>query len=69
MDCSRRSHKVIYECRYHIVVCLTYRRGVVPSPIDERLKTILLEQTARWGQELIEREVMPDAVVPVRQKR
>ena len=31
-------------------------------PIDERLKTILLEQTERWGQALSELEVMPDHV-------
>lgn len=31
-------------------------------PIDERLKTILAEQIERWGQELIELEVMPDHV-------
>ena len=31
-------------------------------PIDERLKTILAEQIERWGQELIEMEVMPDHV-------
>jgi putative transposase len=31
-------------------------------PIDERLKTILAEQIERWGQELIELEVMPDYV-------
>ena len=31
-------------------------------PIDERLKTIFAEQIERWGQELIEMEVMPDHV-------
>lgn len=31
-------------------------------PIDERLKVILAEQIERWGQDLIEMEVMPDYV-------
>jgi putative transposase len=31
-------------------------------PIDEKLKVILAEQIERWGQELIEIEVMPDHV-------
>ena len=32
------------------------------SPVDERLKTIILETIEKWGQELIELEVMPDHV-------
>lgn len=31
-------------------------------PIDERLKTIIVEQIERWRQEFIEIEVMPDHV-------
>jgi putative transposase len=45
-----------------VVFCPKYRRNVLLPPIDERLKTILLEQIERWGQELIEVEVMPDHV-------
>ena len=32
------------------------------SPIDERLKTIIMETIEKWGQELIEFEIMPDYV-------
>jgi REP-associated tyrosine transposase len=62
MDESRSNNNVVYICRYHVVFCPKYRRKVLTSPIDERLKTILIEQIERWGQELIELEVMPDHV-------
>lgn len=58
----RSNHHVVYVCRYHVVFCPKYRRKVLPPPIDERLKTIFAEQSERWGQELIEMEVMPDHV-------
>jgi putative transposase len=58
----RSTNNVVYVCRYHVVFCPKYRRKVLAPPIDERLKTILAEQIERWGQELIEMEVMPDHV-------
>jgi putative transposase len=62
MEHYHSNHNVTYQCRYHVVFCPKYRRKVLMPPIDERLKTMLLEQTERWGQELIEVEVMPDHV-------
>lgn len=58
----RSNNNVVYICRYHVVFCPKYRRKVLMPPIDERLKVILAEQIERWGQELIEMEVMPDHV-------
>ena len=58
----RGNNNVVYICWYHVVFCPKYRRKVLTPPIDERLKTILTEQMERWGQELIELEVMPDHV-------
>lgn len=58
----RSYNNVISICRYHVVFCPKYRRKVLAPPIDERLKVILVEQMERWGQELIEMEVMPDHV-------
>jgi putative transposase len=57
-----RSNNITHICRYHVVFCPKYRRKVLTPPIDERLKTILMEQIERWGQELIEMDVMPDHV-------
>lgn len=62
MEGKRSNHNVVYICRYHVIFCPKYRRKVLTLPIDERLKTILAEQIERWGQELIELEVMPDHV-------
>lgn len=62
MNDMRSSNAVVYICRYHVVFCPKYRRKVLTPPIDERLKVILTEQMERWGQELIELEVMPDHV-------
>ncbi len=62
MEGKRSNHNVVYICRYHVIFCPKYRRKVLTPPIDERLKTMLAEQIERWGQELIELEVMPDYV-------
>ena len=56
------NNNIVYICRYHVVFCPKYRRQVLMPPIDERLKVIVAEQIERWGQELIEMEVMPDHV-------
>jgi putative transposase len=58
----RSNNNVVYVCRYQVVFCPKYRRKVLTPPVDGRLKTILAEQIERWGQELIELEVMPDHV-------
>src|SRR5262249_41744136 len=58
----KTNNNIAYICRYHVVFCPKYRRKVLVSPIDERLKTILLETVEKWGQELIELEIMPDHV-------
>lgn len=42
--------------------CPTYRRKVLMPPRDERLQGLLAEQIERWGQDLIEMEVLPDHV-------
>src|SRR2546425_7387913 len=58
----KTNNNIAYICRYHVVFCPKYRRKVLVSPIDERLKTIILETIEKWVQEFIEMEVMPDHV-------
>jgi putative transposase len=53
---------IIHKCRYHVVFCTKYRRRVLVPPIDERLKILIAEIVAKWGQALIELEVRPDHV-------
>lgn len=58
----KHNNNIAYKCHYHVVFCPKYRRKVLTSPIDDSLKTIILEVIEKWGQELIELEVMPDHV-------
>jgi putative transposase len=58
----KSNRNIVYNCHYHIVFCPKYRRRVLVDGIDTRLKTLLTEIIERWGQELIEVEVMPDHV-------
>ena len=53
---------VVYSCKYHVVWCPKYRRGVLVNGVDVRLKEILREVTSEKRSELIELEVMPDHV-------
>ncbi len=55
-------NNIAYNCHYHVVFCPKYRRKVLINGVDERLKTILMETIEKWGQELVELEVMPDYV-------
>src|SRR5438874_10973206 len=56
------TNTVAYVCRYHVAFCPKHQRKALVPPINERLKTILAEQTERWEQDLIELEVVPDHV-------
>src|SRR2546423_14672470 len=53
---------ITYNCHYHVVFCPKYRRKVLVKGVDERLKAILIETIEKWGQELVELEVMTDHV-------
>jgi len=58
----KSNSNIVYNCHYHVVFCPKYRRKVLVPPIDTRLKQIINEIVEKWGQELIEFEVMPDHV-------
>jgi len=53
---------VVYSCKYHVVWCPKYRRGVLVGNVEKRLKSILRETAAERRSEIIELEVMPDHV-------
>lgn len=53
---------VVYSCKYHVVWCPKYRRRVLTSEVEERLKTILREVAQERQAEIIELEVRPDHV-------
>lgn len=56
------NNNVVYNCHYHIVFCPKYRRKVLVSPIDTRLKALIQECVEKWQQEFVEIDVMPDHV-------
>jgi putative transposase len=58
----KSNSNIVYNCHYHVVFCPKYRRKVLVPPIDTRLKQIINEIIEKWGQELVELEVMPDHV-------
>jgi putative transposase len=58
----KSNHNVVYSCKYHVVWCPKYRRGVLINGVDERLKAILREVADETRSEIIEVEVMPDHV-------
>jgi putative transposase len=58
-----KSHKnVIYSCKYHVVWCPKYRRPVLVSGVDVRLKEIIQSICTESHAELLNLEVMPDHV-------
>jgi putative transposase len=47
-----KAHRnLAFSCRYHMVFCPKVRRKVLVPPINDGLKTILLETIEKWGQE------------------
>ena len=63
MDTVVKSNQnIVSSCHYHIVFCPKYRRKVLVNGVDTRLKVLLQETIEKWGQELVECEVMPDHV-------
>ena len=55
-------NNITYRCFYHVVWCPKYRRKVLHSGVDERLKEIAKEVCEELETELVEIEVMPDHV-------
>ena len=63
LDESIKSNRnITFSCKYHIVWCPKYRRPVLVSKVDIRLKEIIAEVCAEKDSELLEMEIMPDHV-------
>ncbi len=58
----KSNRNVTYRCMYHVVWCPKYRRKVLVSPLDARLKEIIAAVVDDLRQDLLEVEVMPDHV-------
>lgn len=62
MEAYRSNNNVVYSCKYHVIWCPKYRRRVLDTPIDARLKQIVSDVCDETNSEVIEIEVMPDHV-------
>lgn len=56
------NHNVTFDCKYHVVFCPKYRRKVLQSPIDLRLKELFQTKANELQAEIVEMEIMPDHV-------
>lgn len=52
----------VYSIQYHIVWCTKYRKQVLKSGIDKRLKELLADIAAEYKFTIMAMEVMPDHV-------
>ena len=58
----KSNNNVVYSYKYHVVWCPKYRRPVLVSGVDVRLKEIIQDVCTESLAELIELEVMPEHV-------
>jgi len=52
----------VFSLKFHLVWCPKYRRPVLTSPVDERLKALFGEVADEHGMTIHATEVMPDHV-------
>jgi len=55
-------YNLVHKCIYHIIFTPKYRRSVLTSGIDIRLKELIIEKQSDYQYEVIELEIMPDHV-------
>ncbi|MDZ4763597.1 MAG: IS200/IS605 family transposase [Chloroflexota bacterium] len=58
----KSNSNIVYSCKYHVVFCPKYRRGVLVNGVDERLKQLIYELANELNCEIFELEVLPDHV-------
>ena len=61
MDKNSLAHTT-WECKYHIVFALKYRRKIIYQQIRADIEIILSELCKRKGIEIIEAEACPDHI-------
>jgi putative transposase len=61
-DLYKKSNKVCYSCKYHIIWCTKYRRQLLINSIQTKLKYIIQEIIDSNNCEIIEMEIMSDHV-------
>lgn len=63
MDVKYKSNNnIVYSCKYHVIWCPKYRRKVLVSDVERRLKELIIQACAERQVEIIEMEIMPDHI-------
>src|SRR4051812_18467916 len=57
-----RNAGAVFSLKFHVVWCPKYRRPVLASPVDDRLKALLREIAGNLDMTVHALEVMPDHV-------
>ena len=58
----RTTNKTIYSCQYHVIWCTKYRRKVLDTQIQGRLKRLILEKQDEYCYQIREVETQPEHV-------
>ena len=58
----KSSRHCIFACDYHIIFCTKYRKQILTSAIQERLKEIIMEKQEYYNYEVTALEIMPEHV-------
>jgi putative transposase len=61
-DLYKKSNKVCYSCKYHIIWCTKYRRQLLSNEIQSKFKEIIQEIIDKNNCEIIEMEIMNDHI-------
>ena len=57
-----RTPHLVYDCKYHVIFCPKYRRGILINGLDELVKSVFLKIAEQKNFQIVEMEVMPDHV-------
>ena len=58
----RTTNKTLYSCQYHVIWCTKYRRKVLDTHIQGRLKQLIREKQNEYGYEIREVETQVEHV-------
>ena len=58
----KSSRHTIWACDYHIIWCTKYRKQVLTSQIQERLKELIIEKQIDYNYQLTAIEMMPEHI-------
>ena len=58
----RTTNKTVYSCQYHVIWCTKYRRKVLDTQIQGRLKQLIREKQDEYGYQIAEVETQAEHV-------